>query len=79
MQSAAIAKAGNGAYVHAGNEEFGLNPIIDDIRRMEQEEFASIQFEEYDEQYMYFLGAALLFFLVDALIGERRSRRKLFG
>ena len=74
-----IAKAGNGAYVHAGNEEFGLNPIIDDIRRMEQEEFASIQFEEYDEQYMYFLGAALLFFLVDALIGERRSRRKLFG
>ena len=26
-----IAKAGNGAYVHAGNEEFGLNPIIDEI------------------------------------------------
>ena len=35
-----VAEAGNGAYVHAGNEEFGLNPIIDDIRKMEDEEFS---------------------------------------
>ena len=47
-----VAKAGNGAYVHAGNDEFGLNPIIDDIRRMEDEEFGSLVFEEYNEQYM---------------------------
>ena len=30
-----MAEAGNGAYVHAGNEEFGLNPILEDIRKME--------------------------------------------
>jgi len=73
-----IARAGGGAYVHAGNEEFGLNPIIDDIRKMEDEEFDSIQFEEYNEQFMYFLGAALLFFILEMLVGERRSRRHLF-
>ena len=73
-----MAAAGNGAYVHAGNEEFGLNPIIDDIRKMEDEQFNSVVFEEYDEQYMYFFGAALLLLVIEMLIGERRSRRKLF-
>ncbi len=74
----AVAKAGGGAYVHAGSEEFGLNPIIQDIHRMEDEEFGSIVFEEYDEQYMYFFGAALLLFVIEMLIGERKPRRKLF-
>ena len=73
-----VAKAGGGAYIHAGGEEFGLNPIIQDIRRMEDEEFGSVVFEEYDEQYMYFLGAALLLLVIEMLIGERKPRRKLF-
>ena len=73
-----IAAAGNGAYVHAGNEEFGLNPIIDEIRKMEDEQFNSIVFEEYDEQYMYFFAAALILFVIEMLIGERRSKRRLF-
>ena len=73
-----VARAGNGAYIHAGGEEFGLNPIIQDIRRMEDEEFGSVVFEEYDEQYMYFFGVALLLFVLEMLIGERKPRRKLF-
>ena len=73
-----VAAAGGGAYVHAGNEEFGLNPIISDIRRLEDEEFQSTVFEEYDEQFMYFFAAALFFFTIETLIGERKSKRHLF-
>lgn len=73
-----IAKAGGGAYVHAGNDEFGLTPIISDIQKMQDEEFNSVMFEEYDEQFMYFLGIALALFVIEMLIGERRSRRHLF-
>lgn len=73
-----VAAAGNGAYVHAGNEEFGLNPIIDEIRRLEDEKFQSVVFEDFDEQYMYFFGAALLLLVIEMLIGERRSKRRLF-
>ena len=73
-----IARAGGGAYIHAGGEEFGLNPIIEDIRKMEDEEFGSLVFEEYEEQYMYFLGAALLLLVIEMLIGERKPRRRLF-
>ena len=73
-----IARAGGGAYVHAGNDEFGLNPIIDEIKKMEDEEFNSVVFEEYDEQYMYFFAIALALFVLEMLLGERKSRRRIF-
>ncbi|MBR5661549.1 MAG: VWA domain-containing protein [Bacteroidales bacterium] len=73
-----IARAGGGAYVHAGNDEFGLTPIVNDIKKMQEEEYSSVVFEEYDEQFMYFLGIALALFVLEMLIGERRSRRHLF-
>ena len=73
-----IANAGGGAYVRAGNDEFGLNPIIDDIRAMEAEEFNSIVFEEYNEQFMYFFAIAFVLFAVEMLLGRRRSKKKLF-
>jgi Ca-activated chloride channel family protein len=74
-----VAQAGNGLYVRAGNSEFGLNPIIENIDRMEDEKYSSIVFEEYDEQFMYFLGIALFFFVLEMLIGDRRSKRHLFN
>ena len=73
-----IASMGSGAYVRAGNEEFGLNPILDEIRKLEDERFNSVVFEEYDEQYMYFFAAALILFVLEMLIGERRPKRRLF-
>lgn len=73
-----IARVGGGAYVHAGNEEFGLNPILEDIQRMEEEKFNSVIFEEYDEQFMYFFAVALALLVLEMLVGERKIRRKLF-
>ncbi len=73
-----IAEAGNGKYVRAGNSEFGLSPIVNDIREMDAEEFNSVVFEEFDEQYMYFFAIALIFFVIEMLIGQRRARRRLF-
>ena len=73
-----IAAEGNGAYVRAGNSEFGLNPIIEDLRKLEDEKYNSVVFEEYDEQFMYFLAIALVFFVLEMLVGDRRSKRHLF-
>ena len=73
-----VAAAGKGLYVRAGNSEFGLNPIIDEIARMDDEEYNSIVFEEYDELYMYFFGMALFFLVLEMLIGDRRSKYHLF-
>ena len=73
-----MAEVGGGAYVHAGNEEFGLNPIINDINRMEEEYFKSMVFEEYDELYMYFFAVALALLVIEMVIGTRRWKRSLF-
>ncbi len=73
-----IAEAGNGMYVRAGNTEFGLNPIIEEIRNLEAKEFESVVFEEYDEQYMYFFGIALIFLFIELLISPTRNGRSLF-
>jgi Ca-activated chloride channel family protein len=73
-----VAEAGNGVYVRAGNSEFGLNPVIDDIRKMDDEMYSSIVFEEYDEQYMYFFAIALLLLIVEMLIGEKKLKKNLF-
>ena len=73
-----IASVGGDEYVRAGNSEFGLNPIIDNIRALDKEEFQSVVFEDFDEQYMYFFGIALFFFILAFLVPETRSRRKFF-
>jgi Ca-activated chloride channel homolog len=73
-----IAQAGGGAYIHAGEEEFGLNPIIDDIRKMEDEEHSSQVFEAYEEQYMYFFAIALALLALEYLVGERKAKKQLF-
>lgn len=73
-----VAAVGNGEYVKAGNSEFGLNPIIEDIKTIDKQEFSSVVFEEYNEQYMYFFAIALFFFLIEMLIGERKTARNIF-
>ena len=73
-----VADAGNGVYVRAGTSEFGLNPVINEIKKMEDEKYTSLVFEEYDEQFMYFLGLALIFFVLEMLVGDRKPKRHLF-
>ena len=75
---AKIADAGKGMYVQAGNKEFGLDPIIDEIKNMDDEVVSRVVYEEYEELYMYFAGAALFFLVIQMLIGDRRSKIHLF-
>ncbi len=64
--------------MRAGNSEFGLNPIIQEIRKMDDEQYNSVVFEEYDQVYMYFLSVALFFLVLEMLVGDRKSRINLF-
>ncbi|MFY9115614.1 MAG: VWA domain-containing protein [Bacteroidales bacterium] len=70
-----VAEAGKGVYVRAGHSDFGLQGIFEQIRKMDEQEFQSVVFEDFNEQYMYFFGIALFFFLMEMLIGERKVKR----
>jgi Ca-activated chloride channel family protein len=70
-----VAEAGGGNYVRAGNNEFGLDAIVDKIHNMEKQQYKAIVFEDYNEQYMYFLAIALFFLIIEMLIGEKKGKK----
>lgn len=69
-----IAQAGKGKYIRAGNSDFGLEAIVDQIRNMDKETFSSVVFEDFNEQYMYFFGIALIFLILEFIITDRKGR-----
>lgn len=73
-----IAEAGNGIYVKASDSDFGLGRIIEQVRDLEKTQYKSVTFEEFNEQFMYFLGIALFFLLLEFIIGNRKLSKKLF-
>lgn len=69
-----IAEVSGGQYVRATNTNFGLDPIFDEIKNMERESFKSVVFEDFNEQFFYFFGIALVLFILEFLILERKGR-----
>lgn len=68
-----IAEATEGIYTRSRNEDFGLEGIIERLNQIEASELSEITFAEYDEEYQWFLGVALLLLVVEALILPRRN------
>lgn len=70
-----IAATTDAAYVRATKQSIGLEEIVKSINAMERTELTTMRYEEYNEQYQYLLGAALLLLLLDSLILSRRNPR----
>ena len=70
-----IAATTDAAYVRATKQSIGLEEIVKSINAMERTELTTMRYEEYNEQYQYLLGAALLLLLFDNLILSRRNPR----
>lgn len=68
-----IADLTGGAYVRATKQSIGLDEIVKSIAAMEQSERAALRFEEYDEQYQWFVAVALLLLLGEFLLFDRRN------
>lgn len=69
-----IAEAGKGKFVRASNTEDGLDIIMKEISTLEKKEFGSKMFTDYEDQYQYFIGAALLLLLIEFILSERKSK-----
>ncbi|MGZ3864364.1 MAG: VWA domain-containing protein [Bacteroidia bacterium] len=74
-----IAGAANGVYVKASNADVGLGAVLDKIAELDKKQIESKRYTDYEDQFQWFVGASLLFLLIEFLIGERISRwwRKL--
>jgi Ca-activated chloride channel family protein len=59
-----IAEAGGGMYVRANNSNVGLEKIYDDISKMDKTEIDTQVFTDYEDQFQWFVGAAVILLLV---------------
>lgn len=69
-----VAVTTGGIYIRASNSQIGLMPIFEEINRMEREEFKEKVFSEYDDQFQYLFGLALIFLILEFLVMERKNR-----
>ena len=68
-----IATSTDGAYVRASKQSIGLEEIVKSINQMEKSELTTVRYEEYNEQYQYFIAVALALLLLDLVIMPRRN------
>ena len=68
-----IAQLTSGIYVRSSNQSIGLDEVIRSINEMQKTELSTVGFEEYNEQYQYFLGLALLLLFIEFFVLDRRN------
>ena len=69
-----IAAATNGVYVQATSADIGLDAILNKIAELDKKQMESKMYTDYESQFQWFLGAALLFLVIESLISERVSK-----
>lgn len=69
-----IAAETNGVYVQASSTDVGLDAIMAKIGELDKKQMESKMFTDYEDQFQWFLGAALLLLVFESLISERVSK-----
>lgn len=69
-----IAGSGGGIYVRASNANAGFGAILDDLSGLDKSEFESQMYTDYEDRFQFFIGAALLFFLLAMIVTEKKGK-----
>ncbi|MBP3454889.1 MAG: VWA domain-containing protein [Alistipes sp.] len=68
-----IASLTGGIYARSTNQSFGLDEIVDELNSMQKSELTIRSFDEFDEQYQYFLAGGIVLLIVEMLILGSRN------
>lgn len=68
-----MAEKTGGVYYDGNDANLVIDALSEQIENMEKTEFEAKQVSDYQDQYQWFLGAALLLILLDSFIGEKKS------
>ena len=71
---ASIAAAADGEYIDGSSTATVVEKIQEILGKSEKNEYGTTEIIEYKDRYQWFAGAALLFLVLEVLIGYRRSR-----
>lgn len=71
------------SYFYGDNSNKVINGLKKELQQLEKQEFESRMFADYQDQFPWFIGTALLLLFIDSLFLERKTRwlqkLKLFG
>lgn len=78
-----IASKANGVFVQASQADVGLGAVLDKIGELDKAQIENKMYTDYEDQFQWFLGLALILFFIEFLISERVSewfkKINLFG
>lgn len=69
----------DGRYYHASQGEIALDMIYEEISKMEKKELSDMLLTQYEDRYQYILPFAIVSLAGEALLSERRRRKKENG
>lgn len=69
-----IAAQAGGLYVRASENQLGMQEILKRIDQMQKEEYKSLVFQEYNDQFHYILSLAILILIIEFLMIERKNK-----
>ena len=68
-----IAEVGDGIYRRASNSNVGLDEIFEEINKSDKSEIESKIFSDYEDQFQWFLGAAIILLIIELLISSGKK------
>ena len=69
-----IAGKTDGIFVQATNADIGLNAILDKLAQLDKKQIDTKMYTDYEDQFQWFLGLALILFIIEFFISERVSQ-----
>lgn len=68
-----IAEMGDGIYVRASNSNVGLDKIFNEINEADKTEIESRVFTDYEDQFQWFIGAAILLLILEIMLASGKK------
>tara|TARA_R100001369_G_scaffold29172_1_gene52382 strand:- start:71542 stop:72582 length:1041 start_codon:yes stop_codon:yes gene_type:complete len=69
-----IAGDGNGEYIQGNVTKDVLDKVTESLQKLDKTEFEAKQFADYQSQFQWFLGLAILLLLLDVFLLERKTK-----
>ena len=67
-----IATLGNGKYFRATNSQDELDAIYKEVNALQKSEFGTKQFTDFEDQFQYFIGGALVLLLIEVFLSDKK-------
>jgi Ca-activated chloride channel family protein len=69
-----VATVGGGEYIRGNNAQAGINSLFEKVDKLSKKEYEAKIYAEYDDQFQYFFGFALILLIIEFLLIEKKSK-----